>query len=598
MKNSILVTGGAGFIGSHLVDYLIEKNFHVVVLDKLTYAGDLSNLSKAQESGQLLFVKGDICDTELVIQVLKSNEIINIFHLAAESHVDNSISDPDVFAITNVLGTISMLKAATAYWTQTDQMENARFVHVSTDEVFGHLTDNDPPFHEKTPYKPNSPYSASKASSDHFAHAWHSTFGLPVIIANCSNNFGPRQHDEKLIPTIIRNALNEQPIPIYGTGKNIRDWLYVEDHCQGLYKALRIGKLGESYAFGGENEIRNIEIAEMVCRLLDREIPRSSGKPYEELIRFVEDRKGHDWRYAMAIDKVRKEIDFVPTKEYDNKLLETIRYYLLKYGDDEEQNTQHNVDLKTSQSIDFANVDLNYEAFRDLAQNKHLSQNERIGFPDNYRQGFVEHIVTDITQKLNLEDKPNSSFLDIGCGAGDLTSALLNICSSQDIKAVLVDSPEMLQHISETPIHSQVPGKFPDNFTAVIGEAKGGYHSILCYSVLHYIIIDHSIFDFIDAICLSLAQGGSALIGDIPNQSKRNRFFSQETGINYHKKFMQTNEPPIVEHYNIDRNTIDESVLDALIDRARANGCHGYLVPQLSTLPMHNRRDDLLIQKV
>lgn len=328
MSNPILVTGGAGFIGSHLVDVLIEKGHHVVVVDKLTYAADLSYLSKAQTTHKLEFVHGDICDTEGILEVLQSRKIRTVFHLAAESHVDNSIDNPDAFVTTNVMGTVSMLKATHAYWKETGQMDIARFIHVSTDEVFGCLDENDEAFHEDSPYKPNSPYSASKASSDHFVRAWHSTYEMPVIITNCSNNFGPRQHPEKFIPTVLRNALNEKPIPIYGTGNNIRDWLYVKDHCQGLYLALTKGTIGESYAFGGNHEMRNIEMAKMLCQILNREAPRPNGQIYESLITFVEDRKGHDWRYAISTKKVEKDLGFRPQKDYEDKFLETVRYYL------------------------------------------------------------------------------------------------------------------------------------------------------------------------------------------------------------------------------------------------------------------------------
>ncbi len=326
-----LVTGGAGFIGSHLADLLVEKQHSVVVLDKLTYAGDKRNLSAAEATGKLVFIKGDVCDTDFVLDILNEHGITCVFHLAAESHVDNSIHDPDEFVTTNVLGTVSMLRATLSYWKKTDQLEHARFVHVSTDEVFGHLADDDEPFCEETPYNPNSPYSASKAASDHFARAWHSTYGLPVIITNCSNNFGPRQHEEKLIPTVIRNALESKQIPIYGTGRNIRDWLYVKDHCGGLYLALTKGQVGQSYVFGGNNEMRNFAITQMLCEILDREVPRQEGQSYKALIAFVEDRKGHDWRYAIDISRAEKELGFNPALNHDDYFLETVRHYIDKY---------------------------------------------------------------------------------------------------------------------------------------------------------------------------------------------------------------------------------------------------------------------------
>lgn len=595
--STVLVTGGAGFIGSHLTDLLIEKGHTVVVLDKLTYAGDRRNLSAAEESGKLVFVHADVCNTDLVLNILKTNKIIEIFHLAAESHVDNSIHDPDTFVTTNVLGTISMLKAALSYWKEIDQIEHARFVHVSTDEVFGHLGEEDEPFSEETPYKPNSPYSASKAASDHFARAWHSTYGLPVITTNCSNNFGPRQHQEKLIPTIIRNALEEKPIPIYGTGKNIRDWLYVKDHCEGIYLALKKGRVGESYAFGGNNEMRNIQIAEMICAILDRQVPRQNKESYKDLLTFVEDRKGHDWRYAINTTKVEKELGFDPASHCDDHLLETVLYYSTKV--DVANNEEWiSIDLQTDKFIDLAQVDLNYDGFRKLAQNKHLSEHERLGFPDSYREGFADEILGDISDKLNLKNRTNGRLLDIGCGAGQLTYGLIGLCGEHKISIVLNDSPEMLNLIDQKENCDQVAGKFPDILDDLMAYSPNGYDAILCYSVLHYIVVDHNIFDFVDAVCLALADGGAALIGDIPNQSKRNRFFSSPTGIAYHKSFMNTKLPPIVEHSKVRPNSIDEAMLNAMIARAHSARCHAYIVPQPDTLPMHNRRDDILIQKV
>lgn len=599
MNTPILVTGGAGFIGSHLVDFLIKKGHDIVVLDKLTYAGHLSNLSIAQATEKLEFIHGDICDTDTVFEILQSRKIKTVFHLAAESHVDNSIHDPDTFITTNIIGTLSMLKAAHAYWKETGQMETARFIHVSTDEVFGHLGENDRAFHEDSSYKPNSPYSASKAASDHFVRAWHRTYGIPVIITNCSNNFGPRQHPEKLIPTILRNALNEKPIPIYGTGNNIRDWLYVEDHCEGLYLAFLKGQIGQSYAFGGNNEIRNIEMAKMLCRILDSEMPRPNGEAYENLISLVEDRKGHDWRYAIATDKVEKDLGFYPKKDYKSKFMETTRYYISKSSASSKDLRQED-DLEHSTVINLAAVNFTYESFREIAKNPYLSSHERVGFPDSYREGFIPAIVHDIISKLDIANKQGGAFLDIGCGASDLTSMLLEKCSNYHITGTLVDCPEMLQCLDSSKLtnHYKVAGKFPDVLDQVMAIAPKGYEAILCYSVLQCIIRDHNIFDFIDTICMALKPQGTALIGDIPNQSKRKRFFSTDTGINFHKSFMKTASSPVVEHYKINRNTIDESVLNGLIERARFNGCHAYLLPQPNSLPMANRRDDLLIQKI
>ncbi len=327
LNNTCLVTGGAGFIGSHLVDYLIKFGNQVVVIDNLSYSGNLENLNNAQASGSLIFKKTDICDDAEILKILNEYNIGTVFHLAAESHVDNSIKNATPFIQTNIVGTFSMLTASLQYWETREKNSNFRFIHVSTDEVFGHLTDDEPPFTESSAYAPNSPYAASKAASDHLARAWHVTYGLPVIITNCSNNFGSRQHHEKLIPTIIRNALQSRPIPIYGTGKNIRDWLFVEDHCRGLHLAATKGKIGETYCFGGNNEKRNIDLANEICQILDEVNPRKDKKSFQSQITYVENRKGHDWRYAINFRKAKDELGFYPSEQK----IESLRSVVLDY---------------------------------------------------------------------------------------------------------------------------------------------------------------------------------------------------------------------------------------------------------------------------
>ncbi len=324
--HKILVTGGAGFIGSHLVDYLIAQNQEIVVVDKLTYAGNRAHLFDAEKTGKLTFLQQDICDGKAIYECLKAHHISCIYHLAAESHVDNSIADASIFMQTNIMGTYALLNASLRYWQETRD-PSFRLIHVSTDEVFGCLSDQDPPFIETTAYAPNSPYSASKAASDHLARAWYVTYGLPVIVTHCSNNFGPRQHHEKLFPTLIRNALQGNKIPIYGEGKNIRDWLYVKDHCRGLYLAANKGKIGEKYCFGGNNEWRNIDLANQVCWQLDLLKPRADQQSYQQQIEFVEDRKGHDWRYAIDCSKAKQDLDYDVEADVSLNLQETISYY-------------------------------------------------------------------------------------------------------------------------------------------------------------------------------------------------------------------------------------------------------------------------------
>lgn len=324
---SVLVTGGAGFIGSHLVDMLISQNLNVVVIDALTYAGSKENLKKHFGNPQFTFAEGNICDRGLIAAVLKDHDIDTVLHLAAESHVDNAIEEPGIFIKTNVEGTYTLLRACNDFWKD----DNRRFLHVSTDEVYGQLKAEDPPFNEKTPFAPSSPYSASKASSDLLAGAWFHTYKFPIVITNCSNNYGSRQHAEKLIPTIIRSALGGEPIPIYGTGMNIRDWLYVEDHCKGLIAAVTKGELGETYCLGGGNEVKNLDIAHLICKILDTRVPRIDKESYAKQIQFVTDRKGHDFRYAIDFSKANAKLGWSPLIDFKTGLEKTIAYYVDLY---------------------------------------------------------------------------------------------------------------------------------------------------------------------------------------------------------------------------------------------------------------------------
>jgi dTDP-glucose 4,6-dehydratase len=327
----ILVTGGAGFIGSNFVlDWLAGGGEPVVNLDKLTYAGNLENLAPLSGDPRHVFVRGDIGDRELVAGLLTTHGIRAIVHFAAESHVDRSIHGPEDFIETNIVGTFRLLEAARAYWSALPAAERDafRFLHVSTDEVYGSLAPDDPPFAETNQYQPNSPYSASKAASDHLVRGYHHTYGLPVVTTNCSNNYGPLQFPEKLIPLVIANALAGKPLPIYGDGRQIRDWLYVGDHCSAIRRALAAGRLGEVYNIGGSSEQANIDVVHTLCRILDEERPRADGKPYTEQITYVKDRPGHDRRYAIDARKITGELGWTPAETFETGIRRTVRWYL------------------------------------------------------------------------------------------------------------------------------------------------------------------------------------------------------------------------------------------------------------------------------
>src|SRR5437763_9233631 len=324
----LLITGGAGFIGAnYVVSAVRETGEPLVNLDKLTYAGNVRNVDAVRGDERHRFVQGDICDRQLVRKLLATHRPRAVVHFAAESHVDRSIAGPAEFVQTNVVGTWALLEEGRAYWEAGGRDAAFRFLHVSTDEVYGSLGPDDPAFTEETPYAPNSPYAASKAASDHMVRAYHHTYGLPVVTTNCSNNYGPRQFPEKLIPLMIRNALAGKPLPVYGDGRNVRDWLYVGDHCEAIRLVLARGRVGETYNIGGETERANIDLVRTVCALLDRLQPRAKGS-YGELITFVKDRPGHDRRYAMNIDKIRRELGWRPRESFESGLEKTVRWYI------------------------------------------------------------------------------------------------------------------------------------------------------------------------------------------------------------------------------------------------------------------------------
>ncbi|MGJ3703119.1 dTDP-glucose 4,6-dehydratase [Variovorax sp. AFSI2.2] len=327
----ILVTGGAGFIGANFVlDWISQSDEPVVNLDKLTYAGNLETLASLKSDPRHIFVQGDIGDSALVDRLLAEHKPRAIVNFAAESHVDRSIHGPEDFVQTNVLGTFRLLESVRGYWSAlpADQKAAFRFLHVSTDEVYGSLSKTDPAFTEENKYEPNSPYSASKAASDHLVRAWHHTYGLPVVTTNCSNNYGPFHFPEKLIPLMIVNALAGKPLPVYGDGMQVRDWLYVKDHCSAIRRVLEGGKLGETYNVGGWNEKPNIEIVNTVCALLDELRPRADGKPYKEQISYVTDRPGHDRRYAIDARKLERELGWKPAETFDSGIRKTVEWYL------------------------------------------------------------------------------------------------------------------------------------------------------------------------------------------------------------------------------------------------------------------------------
>ena len=324
---SILVTGGCGFIGSNFIKYILQKNsqLNIINLDNLTYAGRGSNLSSVIKD-RYVFIKGDICNKDLVSSLFKKYKFDSVIHFAAESHVDRSIDGPEKFVNTNILGTLNLLEHSRKYYVKSKNT-SFRFLHISTDEVFGTLG-NTGKFVEETPYDPSSPYSASKAGSDHLVRAWNKTYALPTLITNCSNNYGPYQFPEKLIPLIITNAINDKPLPVYGTGKNIRDWLYVLDHCEALLTVLSKGEVGQTYNIGGGNEIENLEVVKLICNILDRLLPKKNSDSYKGLISFAKDRPGHAFRYAIDATKINSKLGWYPKESFKSGLEKTIKWYI------------------------------------------------------------------------------------------------------------------------------------------------------------------------------------------------------------------------------------------------------------------------------
>ena len=329
---SVLVTGGAGFIGSNFINYLLkaEPEVQIINFDALTYAGNPENLKDLPDPTRYVFIQGEITDRSLLDRIFDEYKIDTVAHFAAETHVDRSILDPGIFAQTNVMGTFNLLEAARKAWLQDKIIpaETARFHHISTDEVFGTLSPTDPPFNELTSYSPRSPYAASKAASDHFVRSYYTTYHLPVTISNCSNNYGPRQFPEKLVPLIILNAASGRELPVYGDGMQVRDWLYVEDHCEAIWKIITAGKAGETYCVGGDNQPTNIQIVRLICEILDELQPESRFTPHEKLITHVKDRPGHDRRYDIDISKIQRELGWQPRHSLEKGIADTVKWYL------------------------------------------------------------------------------------------------------------------------------------------------------------------------------------------------------------------------------------------------------------------------------
>jgi dTDP-glucose 4,6-dehydratase len=333
MDDTIVVTGGAGFIGSNFVlNWIAKRGTRVITLDKLTYAGNRANLASLDDDPRHNFVRGDICDSAEIAFLLREVKPRAILHFAAESHVDRSISGPADFIQTNILGTFQLLEKAKTYWSELAPADKNvfRFLHVSTDEVYGSLKPEDPAFSETTPYAPNSPYAASKAASDHLVRSYYHTYGLPVLTTNCSNNYGPYQFPEKLIPLIVLNALEGKPLPVYGDGQNVRDWLFVEDHCDAICTVLDSGKIGETYNVGGSSERKNLDVVTTICDLLDEMQPKLASGPRRSLISFVKDRPGHDRRYAIDATKIRHELQWKPKEKFETGIRKTVEWYLGK----------------------------------------------------------------------------------------------------------------------------------------------------------------------------------------------------------------------------------------------------------------------------
>ena len=395
-----------------------------------------------------------------------------------------------------------------------------------------------------------------------------------------------------MIPKVIQNALRGLPIPIYGSGRNIRDWIYVKDHCKGIYLALALGKVGDTYLFGGDKELRNIDLVEQICLILDDFHPSPDGRSYKEQVEFIVDRKGHDWRYAIDSNKAKQELGFEGPSNFRQNLLKTVKSYLLEWSADEKTTSR-----VTRKHLQHEILELDYSGFQSRALNKHLSEYERIGFNDEDRTGLTPQIFSDIRKKLNLDQLVDGVMIDIGCGAGSLTNEIVSWCSQQKIEVYLNDSPEMLAHNDHISHYVALPGKFPEVFSEVLAAQPEGFDAVLCYSVIHYVPNREQIVDFILKIFDLLKPNGKALIGDIPNASQRARFFASPTGKALNRSYWASKGLEERPANRSKHSFIDDNLLQSLVLEVRNAGGEAFIVPQPSTLPMHNRRCDLLIQR-
>lgn len=574
MKN-LLLTGAAGFIASHCADQLLAQGYRVIAVDKLGYASNMANLTSALAHPQFTFQALDINETEALFALLQRYEIDCVLNLAGETHVDNSIHDPFPFLQSNVQALASLLEACRRYM----QIQPAlRLLHMSTDEVFGSVAQNVQPCDERSVYAPSSPYSASKAGADQLLHAWAKTYGIKANIVFACNNFGPRQHREKFIPTVITRALAQQPIPIYGDGSQQRMWLPVQECVRALILILERGAPGENYCIASMHTLENKQLAQRLCAKLDERFPEHA--PHERFLTFTVDRPGHDWRYAMAADKLAA-LGFTPAADIDTCLEQTIAYYLEPAG--------------KATPDDLATCELDAESFTTLATLPDCPDYARVGFTQQSRAHHVDAIVSDIKDKLENFAQPKPRLLDIGCGASALTEQLHAEIFTRGGHVLANDLPAMLAHLPAHPQRDCVAGDFlqalPD-----IQSQQAGFDYIICYSVLQYVNSTSQRRAWLKAIVTLLKPGGIALLGDLPNRSKRRRYFQSEAGRAAHQHYCQQHDLPADTPVAPGHNQLDDIEITAMLALLRDQGSEAYLLAQPESLYFHSRREDIVVK--